>query len=241
MSEERSECLFCKQDIEKSGKEHIIPESLGNNELVLPKGVVCKKCNNGVLSELDEFMLDFTPIKFFRTIHGIKNKKGDIPDARFGNLIIENTGEGHIEITADSLSHHNLENNKAQINFLGSRKLTCANMKKLARAFYKVGLELIYHDYGHDYAYSDRFDEIRDIILGKADFSGYLLLLSLEREKRIDKVHIRHEALKSNEDGKEFTLFQLSFFGLIKICFDLERRKAHDLGINSSKVTLLRF
>ena len=40
-------CLFCKQDSSNTKSvEHIIPESLGNKTLILPRGYVCDKCNN---------------------------------------------------------------------------------------------------------------------------------------------------------------------------------------------------
>lgn len=38
-------CIFCNQDsTESKSIEHIIPESLGKDELILDKGIVCDKC-----------------------------------------------------------------------------------------------------------------------------------------------------------------------------------------------------
>jgi hypothetical protein len=40
-------CVFCKCDSEDSKSvEHVIPESLGSKTIVLPRGLVCDKCNN---------------------------------------------------------------------------------------------------------------------------------------------------------------------------------------------------
>jgi len=40
-------CLFCKCPSDDSKSvEHIIPETLGNADHVLPRGTVCDKCNN---------------------------------------------------------------------------------------------------------------------------------------------------------------------------------------------------
>ncbi|MBA3366034.1 MAG: hypothetical protein H0U03_09670 [Actinobacteria bacterium] len=48
---------------------------------------------------------------------------------------------------------------------------------RLMRAFYKIGLELIYLDHGPTLAYDARFDELRDIVRGRlSDRPGWLLL-----------------------------------------------------------------
>jgi hypothetical protein len=47
-------CIFCRTKEEKfTFPEHVYPESLGNTEIILPAGLVCDACNNGVLSRLD--------------------------------------------------------------------------------------------------------------------------------------------------------------------------------------------
>lgn len=49
-----SRCLYClREDRAFTSVEHVIPEGMGNKEIVLPVGVVCDKCNNGELSKLD--------------------------------------------------------------------------------------------------------------------------------------------------------------------------------------------
>ena len=40
-------CVFCGNDSSTSRSvEHIVPASFGNSISVLPKGIVCNKCNN---------------------------------------------------------------------------------------------------------------------------------------------------------------------------------------------------
>jgi len=39
-------CIFCNNDSPFSSVEHIVPESLGNDIVILDKGWVCDKCNN---------------------------------------------------------------------------------------------------------------------------------------------------------------------------------------------------
>ena len=73
-------CIFCKQDSSGSKSvEHIIPESLGNKTFILPKGIVCDKCNNYFARKIEAPFLDSTAIKALRFEESIPNKKGHIP------------------------------------------------------------------------------------------------------------------------------------------------------------------
>lgn len=73
-------CLFCKQDSTNSRSvEHIIPESLGNTTQILPKGIVCDKCNNYFARKIEEPFLNSTEMLALRFQEAIPNKKNVIP------------------------------------------------------------------------------------------------------------------------------------------------------------------
>lgn len=73
-------CLFCKQDSSTSKSvEHIIPESLGNTTFVLPKGVVCDKCNNYFARKVEQPFMESIDIKTLRFREAIPNKRGIVP------------------------------------------------------------------------------------------------------------------------------------------------------------------
>lgn len=75
-------CIFCKQDSTNSQSvEHIIPESLGNEELVLDKGVVCDKCNNYFSREIEDPVLNLDGFKQLRFYELIESKRGRIPNS----------------------------------------------------------------------------------------------------------------------------------------------------------------
>jgi len=59
--------------------EHIIPESLGNTEHILPVGVVCDKCNNYIAREVEKPLLDSLYFRERRFRAGIPNKEKRIP------------------------------------------------------------------------------------------------------------------------------------------------------------------
>src|SRR4051794_10709895 len=75
--------------------EHVIPEGLGNDHVILPRGIVCDDCNHGKLSGLDR---EFLPIALMRITHGLRTKAGKLPSARFGNAHVHMLDEGSIVI-----------------------------------------------------------------------------------------------------------------------------------------------
>jgi hypothetical protein len=80
-------CIFCKKDSATSKSvEHIIPESLGNETLILGKGIVCDKCNNYIAVKIEQPLLELPYFKQYRHELSIENKRGKIPD-RDGFLI----------------------------------------------------------------------------------------------------------------------------------------------------------
>lgn len=73
-------CLFCKEDSSNSKSiEHIIPESLGNTTLMLPRGYVCDKCNNFFARKVEKKFMDLDVVKLWRFYEKIPNKIGRTP------------------------------------------------------------------------------------------------------------------------------------------------------------------
>ena len=73
-------CIFCKEDsLNSKSIEHILPESLGGNDITLPKGIVCDSCNNYFSRKIERPLLESDEFKYLRFHHGIKSKKGKIP------------------------------------------------------------------------------------------------------------------------------------------------------------------
>lgn len=71
-------CLFCSSNGPFTRPEHIIPEALGNDDLIL-YNEVCDKCNQFFGSKIEGFVLGKTPIAFWRTFLGIRKKRGALP------------------------------------------------------------------------------------------------------------------------------------------------------------------
>lgn len=73
-------CIFCKGESSASRSvEHILPESLGNTEHVLPLGVVCDGCNNYFASKIEQPLLEDPYLREQCSLAGILSKKGNLP------------------------------------------------------------------------------------------------------------------------------------------------------------------
>ncbi|MEC5407312.1 HNH endonuclease [Paraburkholderia sp. MPAMCS5] len=74
-------CIFCKADSSDSQSvEHIIPESLWNTEQILPRRVVCDKCNNYFARNVEKPLLDSPALTHLRFHEAVPNKRGRIPE-----------------------------------------------------------------------------------------------------------------------------------------------------------------
>jgi hypothetical protein len=78
--------------------EHMLPDSLGNVDHVLPPGVVCDRCNHGPLAIVDNALLEYPPISFMRVVRGVPTKAGKYPFAKFDNGTLTCRGPGDILI-----------------------------------------------------------------------------------------------------------------------------------------------
>jgi len=78
--QDSGKCIFCKENSENSKSvEHIIPESLGNKNAILPKGLVWDSCNNYFARKIEKELLNTPFYKLLRSRYGIESKKGKIP------------------------------------------------------------------------------------------------------------------------------------------------------------------
>jgi hypothetical protein len=107
-----SVCLYCKRSDRHFGSvEHVIPESLGNQGLsgkpaiVLPRGVVCDTCNHGKLSNLDDALINFTPISLLRTLYGVRSKTGKLPSSKLGNASLQMFAQGTLPSSQTARRH----------------------------------------------------------------------------------------------------------------------------------------
>ena len=108
-------CIFCKEDSTSSeSSEHIIPESLGNTEHTLPRGVVCDGCNNYFGRKVEGRIQQSGVIRLLKADREIPNKEGKVPSVEDVTsfelpefrLMSRFIGKVGLEVLADRLIPH---------------------------------------------------------------------------------------------------------------------------------------
>lgn len=105
-------CIFCKKSSLLSvAIEHIVPESLGNTKLTLPKGVVCDKCNNYFATHLEQPILKSNEFLYLRFNQELKNKRRKVPVAPiiFGDKIVNAHRHGTLDFSFNSEDFSKIE------------------------------------------------------------------------------------------------------------------------------------
>jgi hypothetical protein len=224
-------CLYCKRaDGPFTSREHPIPESLGNQghggkpAIVLPRGVVCDKCNNEVLSGLDSKLIDFMPISLMRTLYGVVSKSGKLPETKLGNAKLRMFAPGHVVFESSSpKAWIDRGGGKFDLKLLSNRKATPKQRRDVTRALFKMTLGCMYIDQP-DVALSERFDPVRRMILGEEDFHGYVTVVARAWEPTADNMHSGLHYGFLEGPGLEPTVWTRFDFWKTSLFTDLEMR-----------------
>lgn len=145
-------CIFCKQDASKSKSvEHIVPESLGNKNHVLPKGVVCDKCNQYFALKVEKKVLETDFFKSLRHRNGIESKKGKIPQGKAiipktkyeADVILHKKKEKPIEVILDKESFELVMNGEVKHLILPHNMDFPKTDKIVSRFLAKIGFEMM--------------------------------------------------------------------------------------------------
>jgi len=210
-------CIYC---LTKAGsfefEEHVYPESLGNTEIILPPGHVCDNCNNGVLSKLDQHLVEHDIISFLRTwVLPYNPKTGKFPKARYQNVSVEKISPRELLITRHNPKmgldmEENGEQSKGKLTMQGRMRF---DPLLLGRALYKIALGIVCTKNGMPMALDKRYDAARHFVLGKQSFPNNLFM----KRECIPCGHIEgeHHILDPG------TFFKISIFG-IAFGFNLE-------------------
>lgn len=158
-------CLFCRDKNNTFQKiEHIIPESLGNKAYVLPKGIVCDKCNQ-YFSKLENYFCHYHLSSATKLIYLNKTKKGKSPSLPLQKGEVRKERNDRIKFKQSVLQGKEAE--QLSITFLaddviiqGSWPLPETDSEKISRFLAKCGIEALYLKEGK-LAYEREFDFVR--------------------------------------------------------------------------------
>jgi hypothetical protein len=231
-------CLYCKEsDVQFNTVEHVIPESLGNQAfgstppLLLPKGVVCDKCNHEKLSFLDAALIEFPPISQTRMLYSVRSKSGALPTTKLGNARLRMLAPGKIELApSSSKKAFQFDRDKGRFTMqLNSHlRMTPDYRRTITRALSKMTLGCMYLK-EPEVALSERFDPIRRMILGLDTFHGYFGVSKKAYRPTSNKGAIQLSyTFFENDRGEESVLCHFFFLGL-GMFTDLEIRESQPL------------
>ena len=172
------QCIYCKTtDDEFRTEEHVIPEALGADELVLT-GCVCDHCNNR-LSRLDQALVEWDYIAMLRTMYVPLTKKGRFPRAELREYDIRKTEPRNIHINAKRAQPAPVfeETEDGTVRWtMKSQSKRRFDPLELARPLFKIALGLVAHQVGPEAALDARYDPARAFVSGKCRFPGYLVV-----------------------------------------------------------------
>src|SRR5919202_6972188 len=73
-------CRFCRQpDGPFNAVEHPIPESLGNDDLIIPRGWICDSCNHYFGAKVEQKAAALPPFSIERSLFSVPSKKRQLP------------------------------------------------------------------------------------------------------------------------------------------------------------------
>lgn len=208
-------CIYClSREGDFGHEEHVIPEAFGIDELVL-YDAVCYACNNK-LSMLDQFLAEFEALSLLRVWHVDLTKKGKFPRADFRDFVLEKVKPRELRFTSrtnrDCFATQNHPDGTVRFTFKAvSRKRM--DIPRLGRSLFKIGLGLVAHDAGPEYACGSRFDPARDFIFGRGVMPNHLWM-----SKTATPVPSISSVWQSIDGG---TVVVLVFFG-VRFAFNLE-------------------
>ncbi|MBO6718022.1 MAG: hypothetical protein JJ913_08715 [Rhizobiaceae bacterium] len=92
--------------------EHVIPESLGNKSHILPKGIVCDRCNNYFSRKVEKPFLESPAVRELRFYQDLENKRGRTPS--IGGLIMPD-----VPATITRYPRHNFTSVELPVDAIG--------------------------------------------------------------------------------------------------------------------------
>ena len=229
-------CIYCRLESGPfSRPEHVFPEALGNREIILRPGFVCDPCNHGVLSRLDQCLVEYPPVEFLRVFNVGHTKSGKQPVGNMRNVRLERAKNGSVRVRPKDRS--GLPRNIEKLAD-GRLKLTIemahaeVNPRCFARALYKVGLGVVAFSLGADVVLDHRFDLARDFVLGKSGFPNALLLSMSET--------MGPTVTAEFSQPPDPVVFMITLMGLI-CCFSLEPEPKMEKppGVQPASVNLI--
>lgn len=234
-------CLFCRRsDGGFTSAEHVFSRGLGNlDEYVLPPGVVCDRCNNGPLARVDREITDFEPIKLLRAERGLPTRGGTAVVSSWRGVELAFTAPRELSVFGKGPSPLSEVRTGVRSGTLTTTSpFKEKRVRNMARAIWKMALELMYLDHGSWHVFNPTYDPIRRHILGLGGTQGWLICPKTADIK--EEIQLQYWPLVV--DGRPALPVRLSVFGIEFFTDPLRRDlRAEDLGAPPAPANLWFF
>lgn len=174
-----SRCIFCLGDSSSAkGLAHVVPEGLGRNDFVLPKGAVCDPCNQYLGHELDSVLVAHPIIALHVQFLGLHGKDGK-PRAVLGN-VARNVYPNALTIPCDE-PVFSVDETGARTGTARALVPKNLSLTRFRRALYHVALNTIALQDGVERALDPVFNPARKYVRapGQKERRRYVQLINL--------------------------------------------------------------
>jgi hypothetical protein len=153
-------CIYCRAETTgNEGVPHVIPEALSPNDLTLPRGEECDKCNHCFGRELEPMLFRYPGVALALQFRGIREKRG----RRKQLSTVGRTDAGQTTFSGNSLKVETDEQGRSTV-YLDVPADPKFSMLEFRRALYRVALSTVAMLQGMEYALDPKFDEVRRYI-----------------------------------------------------------------------------
>jgi hypothetical protein len=166
-----------------TGAEHVVPESLGNQTICLPRGVICDRCNNGPLSTCDQALVQCPPIRLLKTSRQICNKEGRLPASLLGSTRFHALGDRAVYVTVPD--RESLRERRGKFDVSPTVRWSLNQRQRVSRALLKIGLEMLAINKSTAFVMDARFDGIRTAVL-HGRYPGFVAFDAVDGEGAVD-------------------------------------------------------
>lgn len=190
-TEHENVCIFClKSDGGFEHASHLIPESASNEDVVLPKGCECDRCNRD-FSPMEQQVIRSIPGQFFRVALVDETKRRKTPTAAFKGGRIDRLDLGRLPIIRFFLHNKNPSVDEPKIepnehNF----RIIFRNPPVQKISAFLARVSLGYFFLAEEDVYSADYDHLRECIssVGSDPFIPFLMGLHAEPTQDIHQV-----------------------------------------------------
>lgn len=191
-------CLVCPNEEVDAPDEHIVPHSMGNENYILTRGIICKEHNN-LFSEFESKALTKTILGMERTRLGIKTKKRKPAKSKTGG--IEFTGDSSYRKDYINVKGLKQEDIKDFDPKTGMAKIIVQGFDKTevptSKLVLKIGLESLFQSQPKVFN-KFNFDELKSYLTNKSnrDWPFIITKITLTDFKSIPRFSDKHNLKK---------------------------------------------